>query len=590
MRKLLLNTNAVFALSLALIGACLIWFCLLTPNWSFVSFTNSRMKTTATSSPMIPMQENEINGIFWLSLRNKAQLFAADHYIMRTRGCIDNITINSKEVPLLQPICNSSTGTSMPSAFATAFNKDSEWYFSGRNFSPHYGVLIDKDWKDPKVFLAVILVSLLVGLALYLKVPLMNSTEKFLAIGIFILAFYLRYYFIFVTSPPEMTIFSDMNAYFRRALDFSTGVYSASQIFQPIGFTIWSWLVRALGHWELFNWAQLFLSWGTTYLIFLIALRHVGKIAAFAALIIASIHVPQIAFASLHMAETLYAFLLTLSLWWLLRITNQSKMWTYTLAGFLLVLSFYVKGTHSFFFPLFGLWILWKNRLDWRLILKKNLAFALGCLILIIPHMIWSHQALGKMAWAPRAGALNFIEGKCPWKDNIDSRGERWLSPLFVFLKETTVRKWNRPFSDDKYFWKQGLQCVADRPIVLLESVRYIYYLAAGNPLWPAQSVDREGWMGPWQNFFFYFLLPLTFFGVLIRKPHSTHFYEMSLLLILSLLISAWFFKSENRFRVPFDGILILWGAWAVEAILVTCGMKVALYLLRDWQLKRSAE
>jgi hypothetical protein len=590
MRKLLLNTNAAFGFCLVLIGACLIWFSLLTPNWNFVSFTNSRMKTTATSSPMIPMQENENNGIFWLSLKNSAQFVAADHYVMRTRGCIDNITINGKEVSLREPICNSYAGTRVQSDFATALKQDGEWYFSGRNFSPSYGVLIDKDWQDPKVFFAVVFLGLLVAFALYLKLPLTSRAEKFFAIGIFILAFYLRYYFIFITSPPEMTIFSDMNAYFHRALDFSTGIYSASQIFQPIGFSIWSWLVRALGSWELFNWMQLFLSWGTAYLVFLIAFRHVGKIAAFAAVFIASIHVPQIAFASLHMAETLYGFLLTLSLWWLLRITNTSKMWTYAVAGFLLVLSFYVKGTHSFFFPLFGLWILWKNRHDWRLILKKNLAFALGCLILIVPHMIWSQHALGKMAWAPRAGALNFIEGKCPWKDNIDSRGERWLSPLFVFLKETTVRKWNRPFSDDKYFWKQGFQCVVDRPMVLVESVRYIYFLAAGNPLWPTQSIDREGWMGPWQNFFFYFLLPLTFFGVLIRKPGATHFYEMSLLLIISLFMSAWFFKSENRFRVPFDGILILLSAWAVEYLLVACGMKSALYLLRDWQLRRSAE
>lgn len=590
MRKLLLNTNTAFALSLVLIGACLTWFCLLTPNWSFVSFTNSRMKTTVTSSPMIPMQENDNDGIFWLSLKNRAQLVSTDQYIVRTRGCVDNISVNGQEIPLLHPICNSSAGISMQNGFGSEFRKNSEWYFSGRNFSPHYGVLIDKDWKDPKVFSAVIFLCLLLAFALFLKMPLPNLSERFAAIGILILAFYLRYYFIFVTSPPEMTIFSDMNAYFRRALDFSTGIYSPSQIFQPIGFSLWSWLVRSLGNWELFNWGQLFFSWGTAYLIFLIALRHVGKVAAFAALLIASIHVPQIAFASLHMAETLYAFLLTMSLWWLLRIHRRSQMWAYTVAGFLLVLSFYVKGTHSFFFPLFGLWILWRNRNDWRLVLKKNLAFAFGCLLLIVPHMIWTHQALGKMAWSPRAGALNFVEGKCPWKDNTDSRGERWFSPLFVHLNETTVRKWDRPFSDDKFFWKQGIKCVTDRPLVLLESVRYIYFLAAGNPLWPTQAIDREGWMVPWQNFFFYFLLPLTLFGVLIRKNHATHFYEMSLLLILSLMISAWFFKSENRFRVPFDGILILWAAWAVESILVTCGMKAALYLLRDWQMKRSAE
>lgn len=539
---------------------------------------------------MIPMQENEINGMFWLSLKNRAQIVAPDRYILRTRGCIDNITINANDIPLAQPICNSFAGTVIHKNFSDVFKKDSEWHFSGKNFSPHYGLMVDKDWQDPKVLTALLLLGLTVALALYLKLPLASGSEKWIAVGLLIFAFYLRYYFIFIVSPPEMTIFSDMNAYFRRAQDFSTGIYSSSQIFQPVGFTLWSWLVRSLGNWELFNWMQLFLSWGTAYLVFLIAFKHLGKIAAFAALLFASIHLPQITFAALHMAETLYGFLLTLSLWWLLRLNNNSKLWTYSLAGFLLVLSFYVKGTHSFFFPLFGLWLFWRNRHDWRLVLKKNIAFAIGCMILIIPHMVWTKQALGKMAWAPRAGALNFIEGKCPWKDNIDSRGERWLSPLFVHLKETTVRKWNRPFSDDKYFWKQGLQCVQDRPMVLLESMRYIYYLAAGNPLWPTQPIDRDGWMVPWQNFFFYFLLPMTLLGLFYRKPNSTHFYEMSLLLVLSLFISAWFFKSENRFRVPFDGILLLWSAWAVEFLVVACGTKAALYLLRDWQFKRSAE
>lgn len=590
MRKLLLNTNAAFGCCLALIGICLTWFYLLTPHWSFVSLTNSKMRTTQSTSPMIALQENDQNGMFWISLKNRPQFISANEFILRTRGCVDNLTINSKEIPFAEPLCNSYAGITIKKDFAEAFHQESSWYFAGRNFSPHYGAMIDKSWKDTKVLSGLIFIGLAIAFALFLKLPLQTRSEKLIAIAVFMFAFYLRYYFIFILSPPEMTIFSDMNAYFRRAMDFSTGIYSSSQIFQPIGFSIWSWLVRSLGNWELFNWMQLFLSWGTAYLVFLIALRHLGKIAAFAALLFASFHLPQITFASLHMAETLYGFLLTLSLWWILRIDAKSKLWTYTLAGFLFVLAFYVKGTHSFFFPLFGFWLLWRNRNDWRLLFRKYFAFALGCLLLIVPHMVWTKHALGKMAWAPRAGALNFIEGKCPWKDNIDSRGERWLSPLFVHLKETTVRKWNRPFSDDKYFWNQGLNCVQERPVVLLESVRYIYYLAAGNPLWPTQAIDRDGWMIPWQGFFFYLLLPLSLLGVWYRRPQSSYFYEMTLLLVLSLFISAWFFKSENRFRVPFDGILLLWSAWAVEFILVTCGMKAALYILRDWQLKRSAE
>ncbi|MFS4459182.1 glycosyltransferase family 39 protein [Bdellovibrio sp. HCB2-146] len=592
MRKFLLNTNLQVAACLLGLISLISWFYILTPQWSRVDFTNSRSQTSRSTSPMIPVKENEANGIFWITLKNQSQAIAPDRLIMRVRGCITNFAINDKIIPLTSSngvFCNRLEGAPAPAAISDYLKNENTWYMAGMNQGKTYGFLLDKDWRDLRMWPALLLFAILFGYFCYLVMPFYHRAEKTFAAAVFTLALAIRYYFVFIVSPPELSIYSDMAAYYNRAVELSYGSFTTRQLFQPLGFTLWSWLVREFGNWELFKWGQVFLSLGTVYIVFIIAHRHLGKVAAFVALALAAVHMPQVSLATLHLSETLYAFLLTLSFWYLLKISESNKLVGYIGAGFLLTLAFYVRGAHSFFLPLFGLWIFWRDRKNIGRAFLKNFSFAVGCLTLIIPFALWNYKMVGQAAWSPRAGALNFVEGKCPWKDNTDSRGERWMSPLFVFTQETTARKWPRPFSDDKYFWQQGFQCIQENPAVLIESFRSIYYLAAGNPLWPANTTLMRPWMQTWEPLFYYLILPLTFLGVLIRRPQARSFYELSLLMILSLFFTVWFFKSENRFRVPFDGFLIMWSAWALEWIWIFCGTKVALYLIRDWQLKRSA-
>ncbi|WP_374030232.1 ArnT family glycosyltransferase [Bdellovibrio bacteriovorus] len=373
-----------------------------------------------------------------------------------------------------------------------------------------------------------------------------------------------------------------MGAYFHRSWEIGRGIYYIRQLFQPVGFTLWSLWIRDLGGFELFKWTQIFLSWGTVFLIFLIARNRFGNVAGIASLVLAGLHVPQAAFATFHMAETFYAFVITLTFYFALKALANKKLSYFFTVGFLLSLAFYFKGNHAYFIPLFALWLFYRERKSFSSGFKKVFVMGLGCLLVTTVHMAWTWQHYQKPFLGPMAGALNFVEGKCPSKDNIDSTGARWMSPLFGILNETTVKIWPRPFTDQSYFWNEGFKCVQENPFVLVESLRYIYYLFGGNDLWPIMTNATRSWYIPWEYFFHYGLLPLALLGALSLARKKDDFTEISALMMLSLFFTVWFFKSENRFRVPFDGILLVWGsvgvAWLAEQVkaLVFKGTKIS--------------
>jgi hypothetical protein len=191
--------------------------------------------------------------------------------------------------------------------------------------------------------------------------------------------------------------------------------------------------------------------------------------------------------------------------------------------------------------------------------------------------LAFTKWAYNQWQWGPTAGALNFVEGKCPSKNNSDSAGAGWMSPLFVTLKETAAKKWDRPFTDQAYFWKAGANCVKENPWVMVESLRYINYLFYGNSTWPVAGSDIDFLYKIWAPIFEWILLPLALIGAWAfsrrqnshsPKSDSKSFNEVCALLVLTIFFTVYIFKSENRFRVPFDGIFLMWSSLGV----IYCG------------------
>ncbi len=571
-RSLLHQRKFKLGLCLFATFGIILWFCAVTPKWPVTEIIHPDLYTEYQApASLIRDKSLEGNGLYWMKFTVAPQLFALDRLRLRIWGCLDYLTTNTQEWNLPQNSklhCDNETGMKINHASAT-FKEPTTWSFAGQTSGGHYGIYLEKDWSEPILIVALALLMSLLGYILYQTLPVQDKRWKIFTLAILGIGLAVRFYLVFIVSPPQINLQSDMLGYFTRAVEILRGEYNLGQNFQPLGYTFWSLLLRYIGGWELLSWVQVFASWGTSVLIFLIALEYFGLAAGLFSLIMATIHFPQISFASYHLAECTYTFLLTFVLWWILRTFKNETPLKYFLTGLILMVSFYFKGNHTFFVPIFSLWLLYRGRSNFKTALRNVAAMAAGCFLIMIPHLGWTAFAYGKPLAGPSAGGLNFVEGKCPWKDNEDSVGNSWKSPLFSETGEDASKKWSRPFTDQSYFWKEGLKCVRENPKVMLTSARYIYYLFSGNELWPAGfnrtfSVLYKSW----KPIYYFLLLPMSLLGFILLYRRNSDVHRVFVMLLMSVFLTVYIFKSENRFRVPFDMTLIIWSGYAMSWIL----------------------
>lgn len=551
----------------ALTGLCLslMWLFALTPRAKDIEVIKPNLDTNTQTLASFQYHGSDADneGLYWIKFTTEPLIYPLNRLKLRTLNCVHEMSTNHGDWVMpqnLDLICDNKEGLRLRNT-AKSLSQKTTWHFAGSTRGDSYGVFLEKDWTELPVALGLVLFTLFLGALVFLTLPAHTLTERVIVTTALIGAFGLRFWLVFIESPPQINIFSDMAAYYMRADEILRGHYDLGQLFQPIGFTLWSLWIRSIGDFELFNWLQVAFSWGTVLLIYLIAKEKFGGVAASIAAIFGAVHVPLAAFATFHMAENIYAFLITLTLWLIMKTLKSESLVRYFLLGLLMMIAFYFKGNHAFFIPIFSLWLLWQGRHEFFKSFLRVSVMGIGCLLIVAPHMAWTWKHLGKPQFGPTAGALNFVEGKCPSKDNEDSTGSRWMSPLFGITGERTYKKWDRPFTDQAYFWKAGLECIQNDPWVLVSSLRYIYYLAWGNILWPIMATSAKEVYLPWETFFYYGLLPLALLGLLVLRKDKDRYTTATVLLMMSLFLTVWFFKSENRFRVPFDALVITWSS-----------------------------
>jgi len=187
---------------------------------------------------------------------------------------------------------------------------------------------------------------------------------------------------------------------------------------------------------------------------------------------------------------------------------------------------------------------------------------AMCALAVALTHGTYSLMKYGQFKLGSDNGGLAFIEGKCREKHNFDSAGGSWLSPLHYYIGERDEKHWDVPFSNQGYYWRQGWECIKENPVVVLTSLRYIYYLFAGNPVWPAkvQETYYEAW-------FTIVIVPLFIVGLLAATRRWDEPIMVPALFLLSLFLLSWIFKSELRYRVPFDAIVMVYATLGARAV-----------------------
>jgi hypothetical protein len=377
-----------------------------------------------------------------------------------------------------------------------------------------------------------------------------------------------------------------MEGYFARSKEmFESAHWSPYVFFQGAGYPLVLGSLRTL--WAddgdfgwVAGWTQLLASMVALAGMVFLSRQVVGRRGSGAALALGAVHIPWIFFNSVYMPEALYTMALAGLGVALVRLARapEGSWGAALLLGFFGGLAAWLKSAHLLVGPFAALVWIFPLRRGFRGAGRILLGWFAGlALFFWIPHGLLSTRMSGRAFASPPSGGLNFVEGKCPWKENIDSTGCRYWSPLFVQQGVQNTKQWAKPFLDQGYFFRQGLQCIADRPGVLLESLEGIWFLFSGNELWPANSCGRRAssLSSAWAKLFngplavgVALALGLALWRPFRRRESGAELGDLWLVLVapvLALFATVWLFKSEIRYRMPFDIFLIPLALWGLK-------------------------
>ena len=378
-----------------------------------------------------------------------------------------------------------------------------------------------------------------------------NSRIAYILIA---LGFLLRLAYVHFINPIGSSFYSDMANYAKVADLIKIGDWRATHFFQPIGFP---YVILALksfaADWvTALEWLHILTSTLSLWFFWQTAKESLGEKVGRVSLAIATVHLPWIAFTGLALSENLFILFLTILAWLTLQLVRKEKTRFAVLWALTFFIAFLTKGTHIFYGPLFVMALFYFYRKK----AIKNLVII--CLIMsagLIGHGLFTKSKIDHFQISASAGGLNFVEGKCTIKNNADNAGYTWLSPLYHQLRLDKMKRWDRPFTDSAYFMNEGLNCIKNNPYVLIQSIEGIPFLFFGNTLWPANQSRLKSEMRLYELYFSCFCL-LGLIVYLRFFKYSTNKHEEILvwiLPILSVMICVYIFKSEIRFRIPFD-------------------------------------
>jgi hypothetical protein len=347
-------------------------------------------------------------------------------------------------------------------------------------------------------------------------------------------------------------VWSDMKIYTDISDKISRGIWEQNHFFQSIGYPLFISLLRMISRPPgiLLNYVQAVCSFLTLFFMYRLTLLSLGRKVALGALLVGTLHLPWILYANFALPETLFTTLLSICGLLSFKIVKSEKLRAVPCItfGVLFIMALWLKGTHVFWAPLFlcGL-ILVKRKQSVVPVMIIGTVLATGLAV----HGLLAYQKTGKMQFSSSAGGLNFVEGKCPSKKNMDSAGYTWHSPLYFQLGMDLTKKWNRPFTDSGHFMKEGLRCIQKDPFVLIQSLESIPYLFFGNVMWPFNTKPIAPYTRLYELFFAIFLV--VGFCCFVIRERDSHVIIIWLLPALSIFLTVYIFKSEIRYRVPFD-------------------------------------
>ena len=388
---------------------------------------------------------------------------------------------------------------------------------------------------------------------------------------IFSFALIVRLVFSLDIHPIQNYIFSDMNSYLGISQRLLVHDQSLSNVFYPIGYPLFIMIVsKVLPNLFFPTIAVLQSLMGLISLILLYAISKniLSQKFRLIFLIILACYYPWIDFGGYLMSETLATLLLILMVYLsFFSFNHRNLLWLFFLP---IVIGLGTLVRANLLLP--GVFLILWLGFQARLTLRSLCVVICGALL----SYLLSFQVYKTYGGISRPlalnGGLNFTQGQCQYRGASDSNGWSFGPPVFTQRDFQIEKSFDQPFTNSGYFYRQGINCLIAKPQRILGKLTELYYLFFDNVAWP--SSDQPGFgaaMKVSHALFNITILPGLFIAIYLFIKERKKIFKTRLavlaIVVLSLVATTIVYYADIRYRLPFDGFLILLSLWAYQSL-----------------------
>ncbi len=399
----------------------------------------------------------------------------------------------------------------------------------------------------------------------------------------------LRLIYLLAIHPPQQHVYSDMEGYLQRARSLLEGRAEgiADSLYPPGASRLFAALLQFDGDGGLVIIAQWLLSLATMAGVWTLARRLYGNSVAVLSLVAVTLYLPLFHYAGLFLAENPFCCALVWAWVLLMRAIDAPQpaataLWALA-AGLVAGMAAAFKATILLPLALTGfialLW-LWRQGRRGALTLAFGASLGLATVLLPLAERC-TRLADNHFCLVSTNTAMNALMGHAGQKAAF-----RWFDAprniTYSFQSPSaSLRGYTEPveLAFGAYDVPANLaelerRVAADPQMALEASLRNVADLFVGHSFWPFPVYRQFDWGHAFQRLYQWVLLPLALLWLVWRAPRMLRLKPDSLsewLLLtpmLGLVATAFISLGEVRFRIPFDGFVIILAAQALLAII----------------------
>lgn len=315
---------------------------------------------------------------------------------------------------------------------------------------------------------------------------------------------------------------------------------------------------------------QVFISSLTCIIIYYIGKTVINKKIGIIAGLIAALYPAFIIFSgSLH-TETLFIFLLSLSILYLLKIHEQTSIKNLLIVGVSLGLATLIRPIIVGFIPFILLWMLLSSK-ERKKNLMRFMAIFVIMMVVVSPWTIRNYNVHHGFVLVSTNGGVNFWIG-----NNPDATG-RMLEKENQTMLWTIWNMTNDEVERDKLFYEKGFEFIKENPskFLVLGAKKFAHFWGFILPFFTCYLYGyfinpTSGWLfmllAPLTVLPYAIVLPFAIFGIIFYQKWDRKASLLFLLMFYYVVIHS-IILSSTRYHLPLVPFLIIFAAYGACSI-----------------------